>query len=95
MLKKEAYAVGASANAFDEMLDADGNPRAPYRALAAWLAAQNGSDIRQKQQEADTMFRRLGITFAVYGDAAASERLIPFDMIPRVRALNAFLYEPD
>jgi uncharacterized circularly permuted ATP-grasp superfamily protein len=86
MLKKEAYAVGASANAFDEMLDADGNPRAPYRALAAWLAAQNGSDIRQKQQEADTMFRRLGITFAVYGDAAASERLIPFDMIPRVLA---------
>ncbi len=86
MLKKEAYAVGASANAFDEMLDSDGNPRAPYRALAAWLTAQNGSDIRQKQQEADTMFRRLGITFAVYGDAAASERLIPFDMIPRVLA---------
>ncbi len=86
MLRKEAYAVGASANAFDEMLDADGKPRAPYRALAAWLAAQNGSDIRQKQQEADTMFRRLGITFAVYGDAAASERLIPFDMIPRVLA---------
>jgi len=86
MLKKEAYAIGASANAFDEMLDGNGNPRAPYRALAAWLAGQNPSDIRQKQQEADTMFRRLGITFAVYGDAAASERLIPFDMIPRVLA---------
>ncbi len=38
----------------------------------------------RKAEQADLMFRRLGITFTVYGDAASTERLIPFDIVPRV-----------
>ncbi|MEQ1668298.1 MAG: circularly permuted type 2 ATP-grasp protein, partial [Sulfuriferula sp.] len=40
--------------------------------------------LAQKQREAEMLFRRLGITFAVYGEAAGAERLIPFDIVPRV-----------
>ncbi len=66
------------------MLRPDGSARAAYATLLGWLERQSQSGIRQKQQEADAIFRRLGITFAVYGAAESNERLIPFDMMPRV-----------
>ncbi|MBA4610650.1 circularly permuted type 2 ATP-grasp protein [Stappia taiwanensis] len=66
------------------MLAADGTPRAPYRQLADWFETQSPSVMRKKSREAETIFRRLGITFAVYGTAEATERLIPFDIIPRI-----------
>ncbi|MCA1300354.1 circularly permuted type 2 ATP-grasp protein [Stappia indica] len=66
------------------MLAADGTPRAPYRQLANWFETQSPSLMRKKSREAETIFRRLGITFAVYGTAEATERLIPFDIIPRI-----------
>ena len=69
---------------FDEMGTAGGPTRAPYVELAAWLEGQSPRELRRKQRQADTIFRRLGITFAVYGDQAESERLIPFDPIPRI-----------
>ncbi|MCC6720197.1 MAG: circularly permuted type 2 ATP-grasp protein [Acetobacteraceae bacterium] len=68
------------------MLNEDHTPRAPYRTLFDWLLRQTPSGIRAKQAEADAIFRRLGITFAVYGSAESNERLIPFDLIPRVIA---------
>ena len=49
-----------------------------------WLAAQSEQQIRNKRAEADLLFRRVGITFAVNGDLSGTERLIPFDMIPRI-----------
>ncbi|GGA56713.1 circularly permuted type 2 ATP-grasp protein [Pelagibacterium lentulum] len=69
---------------FDEMLNADGSIREPYRILADWVQAQPKSALKQLAADAETIFRRLGITFAVYGDDASTERLIPFDVIPRV-----------
>ncbi|MBI1386706.1 MAG: circularly permuted type 2 ATP-grasp protein [Rhizobiales bacterium] len=66
------------------MRNATGGVRSVYRQLAEWLEAQPLSLLHAKQAEADTIFRRLGITFAVYGDEQASERLIPFDLIPRL-----------
>ena len=41
-------------------------------------------ELKRKQQEAESLFRRLGITFAVYGTEKALEKLIPFDIIPRI-----------
>ncbi len=58
--------------------------RPPYRKLDSWLAAQSPSTLKRKRQEADAIFRRLGITFSVYGADNALERLIPFDLVPRV-----------
>ncbi len=83
MLKKQAYAADAK-TVFDEMICPDGSPRPAYAALTAWLERQNQGLIRHKQQEADAIFRRQGITFAVYGAAESNERLIPFDLMPRV-----------
>ncbi len=69
---------------FDEMLTSDNAARRPYEAVAEWLATQTRGSINKKQEEADAIFRRLGITFAVYGEGGSNERLIPFDLIPRV-----------
>ena len=70
---------------FNEMYSADqGTVRPPYRKLDEWLSAQSPLKLKRKRQEADAIFRRLGITFSVYGAENALERLIPFDLIPRV-----------
>jgi uncharacterized circularly permuted ATP-grasp superfamily protein len=70
--------------AFDEMSAADGTVRAAYAELAGWLERMPASQTDAKRREADLLFRRLGITFAVYGEGGDPERLIPFDLIPRV-----------
>ncbi len=64
--------------------DTTGGVREHYRAFDAWLARQTPEQIARKRAEADLTFRRVGITFAVYGDDAGTERLIPFDTIPRI-----------
>ncbi|HYR37444.1 MAG TPA: circularly permuted type 2 ATP-grasp protein [Burkholderiales bacterium] len=66
------------------MHGADGGVRAHFRALADWLAETPADRVAEKRREADLLFHRVGITFAVYGDDAGAERLIPFDTIPRV-----------
>ena len=62
--------------------------REHYRAYAQWLARQPQEAMRARREEAEMIFRRVGITFAVYGakdeDGAGTERLIPFDLIPRI-----------
>src|SRR5262249_31395650 len=92
---------------FDEMYDDFGAPHAHCSAYAAWLDSKPLDYMLQKQTEADTLYTRLGITFAI-GDESGVERSIPFDILPRivrpeawkilsegscqrVRALNAFL----
>jgi uncharacterized circularly permuted ATP-grasp superfamily protein len=70
--------------AFDEMKAADGAIRSPYEQLNAWLAAISPGILDHRRREAELLFRRIGITFAVYGDADATERLIPFDVLPRI-----------
>jgi uncharacterized circularly permuted ATP-grasp superfamily protein len=62
--------------------------RAHYEAYAKWLARQSDEAMRARRDEAEMIFRRVGITFAVYGakdeDGSGTERLIPFDLIPRI-----------
>jgi uncharacterized circularly permuted ATP-grasp superfamily protein len=70
--------------AFDEMNGKGEGVRPPYRAFAEWIGTQKLDDLKRKATEAETLFRRTGITFAVYGDESAGERLIPFDIIPRI-----------
>jgi uncharacterized circularly permuted ATP-grasp superfamily protein len=69
---------------FDEMHRADGTVRDPYDEFCAWYSAQDASRLRTKARDAENFFRRTGITFAVYGEEEASERLIPFDIVPRI-----------
>jgi uncharacterized circularly permuted ATP-grasp superfamily protein len=69
---------------FDEMHNADGTVREPYRVLAQWLSEQPKSALGVMASDAESIFRRLGITFAVYGSNEGNEKLIPFDVIPRI-----------
>ncbi|WP_036167792.1 circularly permuted type 2 ATP-grasp protein [Massilia sp. 9096] len=71
-------------NFYDEMYSNTATVRPHYQAFAEWLAQQTPQVTEQKRAEAELNFQRVGITFAVYGDNAGKERLIPFDIIPRV-----------
>src|SRR5438067_6581223 len=70
--------------AFDEMNGPGGDVRLAYLELSRWLKETPADALEYRRQEAELLFRRIGITFAVYGDAEAQERLIPFDVIPRI-----------
>ena len=78
--------------AFDEMVDTSGarpaigacpsqSARAHYQGFAQWLAQQPEHLLQARRDEAELIFRRVGITFAVYGDSDGTERTIPFDIV--------------
>ena len=71
-------------SAFDEMGAAGAAPRDAYSRIHRWLDNSPPEYLQTRRAQAELFFRRIGITFAVYGDAQADERLIPFDIIPRV-----------
>src|ERR1044072_4893163 len=70
--------------ASDEMTGSGGELRPAYHERSRWLKETSPDALEYRRQEAELLFRRIGITFAVYGDAEAQERLIPFDVIPRI-----------
>ena len=70
--------------AYDEMKSPEGEVRDHYQFFADWLERTPPERIKQKRGEAERAFHRLGITFAVYGEESGTERLIPFDIIPRI-----------
>lgn len=71
-------------SSYDEMLDAEGNVRPAYAGYREWYEAQSPKWLEKQGKNAEDVFRRTGITFNVYGEDAGQERLIPFDMIPRI-----------
>ncbi len=72
------------AAAFNEMFVSSGECRRGYEFLQRWLELSDPELLAHRRAEAELLFRRIGITFAVYGNADAEERIIPFDIIPRV-----------
>src|SRR5690606_82905 len=72
-----------AASYFNEMFD-NGSVRSPYAGLESWTRDMPAALREMKQAEAEALFRRIGITFAVYGEGGDPDRLIPFDMFPRV-----------
>lgn len=77
--------MGEAKPMFDEMGWPD-EVRPPYALIDAWLKSMPAEQLALKQREAEVLFRRIGITFAVYTEGGDPERLIPFDAIPRVLA---------
>ena len=69
--------------AFDEMTGSGAELRPAYQALDRWLKDAPPEMLALRRSQAELFFRRIGITFAVYGDEESTERLIPFDIIPR------------
>ncbi|HEX4348031.1 MAG TPA: circularly permuted type 2 ATP-grasp protein [Vicinamibacterales bacterium] len=76
-----SYRIGG---AYDEMFGEDGEPRAHCRALYEDLLASSLTELRQRQSEADKAFLTQGITFTVYDDDQGTERIFPYDLLPRV-----------
>lgn len=68
---------------FNEMFDGE-HARVPYEKVNQWLNNATHEYLSRKQEQADTLFHQLGITFIVYGEESDAERLIPFDIVPRV-----------
>lgn len=69
---------------FNEMSGDDGKIRPAYEGVDRWIKEAGIDTLMLKTEEAEAIFRRIGITFAVYGEGGDPERLIPFDLIPRV-----------
>jgi uncharacterized circularly permuted ATP-grasp superfamily protein len=72
--------------AFDEIrgLVSGNRSRTEFEAFTQWIDNSSLEELGFRQRAAETMFRQLGITFAVYGDQQAAERIIPFDIVPRI-----------
>jgi uncharacterized circularly permuted ATP-grasp superfamily protein len=76
---------------YDEMygLNAVKQPLDHYKAYQQWAQTYAPQAMASKRAQADAAFRQVGITFAVYGDDAGTERLIPFDLVPRIIPSNS------
>jgi uncharacterized circularly permuted ATP-grasp superfamily protein len=83
-LRVDAEPLAISRWFFDEMRAPDGGIRPAYGSFAELLDGLSIDSLVTKQAAAEELFRRLGITFAVYADGGSTERLIPFDLIPRI-----------
>jgi uncharacterized circularly permuted ATP-grasp superfamily protein len=69
-------------------MSAGGEIRGPYEGLESWLGSAQTEVLKARSAEAEALFRRRGVTFCVYGDTSGVERLIPFDVVPRVLAAH-------
>src|SRR5580658_2219411 len=77
----EGYETGSF---FDEMFSSPGHPRAQYTKLFQKLASMAPAQFEERRKLADLSFLIQGITFTVYSDGQGTERLFPFDLIPRI-----------
>ena len=76
------------ATPYNEMYDSGAGARPHYARYVDWLTRQPADRLAQKRAEADALFHRVGITFAVYGQEEGAERLIPFDIVPRAMPID-------
>jgi uncharacterized circularly permuted ATP-grasp superfamily protein len=74
----------ATPRCFDELWGDGAAPRDGFGAFADWLKSTPPAELHRRQQAAEAAFRQMGITFNVYGDEDAAERIIPFDIVPRI-----------
>src|SRR6202165_336631 len=82
-MRFEQYQTGPF---FDEMFEAGCEPRAAARALVQLIEAKTDGELLRRQQSAERALLHMGITFNVYGDSAGTERIFPFDLVPRIVA---------
>jgi uncharacterized circularly permuted ATP-grasp superfamily protein len=73
---------------FDEMFDANREPRSAARALSQFIETLPDGELIRRQQSAERALLHMGITFSVYGDGAGTERIFPFDLVPRIVAAS-------
>jgi hypothetical protein len=77
---------------FDEMLDETGHTRMHYNQFAALFGSLTPEEFEHRRQSVDLSFLRQGITFNVYGDARGTEKIFPFDLVPRIIPASEWEY---
>ena len=82
-MRFEGYQPGSF---FDEMFDGDCAPRGAARALIQLIEGMADGELLRRQRSAERALLNMGITFNVYGDSAGTERIFPFDLVPRIVA---------
>src|SRR5882757_4712987 len=80
-MRFEGYQPGTF---FDEMFDPDCAPRDAARALIQLIEGMTDGELLRRQRSAERALLNMGITFNVYGDSAGTERIFPFDLVPRI-----------
>jgi uncharacterized circularly permuted ATP-grasp superfamily protein len=80
-MKFDAYDTGSF---FDEMFLRQGQPRDGARQLVQRIESLSDGELRERQAAAERAFLQMGITFNVYGDASGTEKIFPFDVVPRI-----------
>ena len=90
-MREEIAGLPGGAQPYHEMLG-PGGVLAKYQGIQRWLEDTPASALATKMQEAELLFRRIGITFAVYKEGGDPERLIPFDIIPRILDAGEWAY---
>ena len=82
-MRFESYQTGSF---FDEMFEPGPEPRPAARALVKLLDTMTDGELLRRQQSAERALLNMGITFNVYEDGAGTERIFPFDLVPRIVA---------
>ncbi|MEN8685992.1 MAG: circularly permuted type 2 ATP-grasp protein [Desulfuromonadales bacterium] len=77
---------------YDEMFDAEGRPRPGAGAVVDRFNELPLEELRRRQQSAEKALLQMGITFSVYGDEQGTERIFPFDIVPRIIAHNEWMH---
>jgi uncharacterized circularly permuted ATP-grasp superfamily protein len=80
------FATYETGDFFDEMFGANAQPRAAAHALSQFIDTLPDGELQRRQQSAERVLLHMGITFNVYGDSAGTERIFPFDLVPRIVA---------
>ncbi len=73
---------------YDEMFDAQGQPRPGTEAVVERFSALPLEELKRRQEAAEKTLLQMGITFSVYGDEQGTERIFPFDIVPRIIPSN-------
>lgn len=84
LLKSGSLGQYERGNFFDEMVNADGKVRPHYHRFKELLGGLSVKEFELKRQAVDLAFLRQGVTFNVYGDSAGTEKIFPFDLLPRI-----------
>ena len=82
------FAAYNTDDCFDEMFDEQARPRAAARPLIHFMETLPDGELLRRQQSAERALLHMGITFNVYGDTAGTERIFPFDLVPRIVAAS-------
>src|SRR5579864_4570959 len=85
---KMRFADYVTDGCFDEMFDEHSQPRAAARPLVEFMETLPDGELLRRQQSAERALLHMGITFNVYGDSAGTERIFPFDLVPRIVAAS-------